>query len=104
VQRPENTHATTVGGTSVRIAPLQPLVVAPGYGSYPDDNYSNVGGTLGVTVEDLIGVPASRSSGKRGPAPKLQQQLERITHLPEAQQRFVMQMIDTVLQQQTASR
>ncbi|WP_219820553.1 helix-turn-helix transcriptional regulator, partial [Xanthomonas axonopodis] len=60
--------------------------------------------TLGVTVEDLIGVPAARSAGKRGPAPKLQQQLERITRLPKAQQRFVMQMIDTVLQQQQASR
>ncbi len=60
--------------------------------------------TLGVTVEDLIGVPAARGTGKRGPAPKLQQQLERITRLPKAQQRFVMQMIDTVLQQQQASR
>ncbi len=60
--------------------------------------------TLGVTVEDLIGVQAARSTGKRGPAPKLQQQLERITRLPKAQQRFVMQMIDTVLQQQQASR
>lgn len=56
--------------------------------------------TLGVSVEDLIGVPAKRGPGKRGPAPKLQQQLERITQLPKAQQRFVMQMLDTVLQQQ----
>ena len=40
-------------------------------------------------------------AAKRGPAPKLQQQIERITRLPKAQQRFVMQMIDTVLQQQT---
>ena len=51
--------------------------------------------TLNVTVEDLIGVPT-----KRGPAPKLQQQLERITRLPKAKQRFVMQMLDNVLQQQ----
>lgn len=57
--------------------------------------------TLGVSVEDLIGAPTKRA-GKRGPAPKLQQQLERITQLPKAQQRFVMQMIDTVLQQQGA--
>lgn len=60
--------------------------------------------TLGTTVEDVIGVQAARGTGKRGPAPKLQQQLERITRLPKAQQRFVMQMIDTVLQQQQASR
>jgi len=60
--------------------------------------------TFGVTVEDLIGMPAARSAGKRCPAPKLQQQLERITRLPKTRQRFVMQMIDIVLPQQTASR
>jgi transcriptional regulator with XRE-family HTH domain len=53
--------------------------------------------TLGVTVEALIGAPTK--SSKRGPAPKLQQQLERITTLPKAQQKFVSQMLDTVLQQ-----
>ncbi|WP_115563312.1 helix-turn-helix transcriptional regulator [Xanthomonas arboricola] len=57
---------------------------------------------LGVSVEELIGEPVT--TAKRGPAPKLQQQLERITRLPKAQQRFVMQMIDTVLQQQAAGR
>lgn len=53
--------------------------------------------TLGMSLEELVGVPAT--PGKRGPAPKLQQQLERIAALPKAQQRFVMQMLDTVLQQ-----
>jgi hypothetical protein len=55
---------------------------------------------LKASIEELIGMPVSRTAGKRGPAPKLQQQLERITQLPKAQQRFVMQMLDTVLQQQ----
>lgn len=55
--------------------------------------------TLGVSVEDLIGVPAKRGTGKRGPAPKLQQQLEQLSRLPKAQQRLVSQLIDTVLQQ-----
>ena len=52
---------------------------------------------LGITVEELMGeqVPPA----KRGPAPKLQQQIERIQQLPRTQQRFVMQMLDTVLQQ-----
>jgi hypothetical protein len=36
---------------------------------------------------------------KRGPAPKLQQQIERIQQLPRPQQKFVMRMLDTVLQQ-----
>jgi transcriptional regulator with XRE-family HTH domain len=55
---------------------------------------------LDTNVEDLIGASAKRGAGKRGPAPKLQQQPERITQLPKAQQRFVIQMLDTVLQQQ----
>lgn len=54
--------------------------------------------TLGVTVEALVA--EAPKPGKRGPAPKLQQQLERISQLPKAQQRFVMQILDTVLQQQ----
>ena len=56
--------------------------------------------TLDISIEELIGTPAKRSTRKRGPASKLQQQLERISTLPKAQQRFVMQMLDTVLQQQ----
>ncbi|QWP78181.1 hypothetical protein J5226_07230 [Lysobacter sp. K5869] len=50
------------------------------------------------------GAPAARTTGKRGPAPKLQQQLERIIRLPKAQQHYVMQMIDIVLQKQQPCR
>jgi hypothetical protein len=52
---------------------------------------------LAVSAEDLIGEEARAI--RRGPAPKLLQQMERIQRLPKAQQRFVMQMLDTVLQQ-----
>lgn len=51
---------------------------------------------LAVPVETLMGEEAKPS--KRGPTPKLLQQVERIQRLPKAQQRFVMQMIDTALQ------
>src|SRR5438128_1743983 len=54
---------------------------------------------LAVSVEALIGQKEA-TPGKRGPAPKLQQQMERIQRLPKAKQRFVMEMIDTVLAQQ----
>lgn len=54
--------------------------------------------SLGVSLEELLGEDASAAK-KRGPAPKLQQQIERIQQLPRTQQRFVMQMLDTVLQQ-----
>lgn len=56
-------------------------------------------GQLGVTIEVLVGAPTKRGA-KRGPAPKLQQQLEQVSRLPRAKQQFVMQMLDTVLQQQ----
>ena len=44
-------------------------------------------------------VTPMQSARKRWPALKLLLQLERISALPKAQQRFVMQMFDTVLQQ-----
>lgn len=53
---------------------------------------------LAVSVEALIDQNRS-TPAKRGPAPKLQQQIERIQQLPRAKQRFVMEMLDTVLQQ-----
>jgi transcriptional regulator with XRE-family HTH domain len=58
-----------------------------------------IAAALAVSVETLIGQKEA-TPGKRGPAPKLQQQMERIQRLPRAKQRFVMEMIDTVLAQQ----
>lgn len=54
---------------------------------------------LAVSIEELIGTPEPAGAKRRGPPPKLLQQIERIQRLPKAQQRFIMQMIDTVLQQ-----
>jgi hypothetical protein len=36
---------------------------------------------------------------KRGPAPKLQQQLERLQALPKAKQRLVIEVLDSLLAQ-----
>lgn len=52
---------------------------------------------LGCSIAELVG--EQQRPGKRGPAPKLQQQLERITQLPKSKQKFVMDMLDTVLKQ-----
>ncbi|NOT88694.1 MAG: helix-turn-helix domain-containing protein [Lysobacter sp.] len=52
---------------------------------------------LGISIEELVGEPAK--SSKRGPTPKLQQQMERIAQLPRARQQFVMQVIESVLAQ-----
>lgn len=53
--------------------------------------------TLAVPIEALLGVPSN--AAKRGPTPRMQQQVERLSRLPKAQQRVVMQMIDGVLAQ-----
>ena len=58
-----------------------------------------IASTLAVSLEDLIGKKDAQPA-KRGPAPKLQQQIERIQQLPRAKQRFVIEMLDTVLAQQ----
>ncbi len=55
---------------------------------------------LDVSLEELIGEETQRKKpAKRGPTPKLQQQMERISRLPRGKQRFVAEMLDTVLQQ-----
>lgn len=59
--------------------------------------------TLSVSLEDLFGEVGQTARGKRGPTPKWAQQIEAIARLPKAQQRFVAQMLDTVLSQ-AASR
>lgn len=54
--------------------------------------------TLGVSLDELLG-HERHGAKKPGPTPKLQQHMERISRLPKAQQRFVMQMLETVLAQ-----
>ncbi len=49
--------------------------------------------------EMLMGQPAMRTPGKRGPASRLQQQLDAITQLPKAEQRAVSTVLDAVLAQ-----
>ena len=53
---------------------------------------------FGVPGDDLLGLTGT-SAGKRGPTPKLQQQIERLHRLPKAKQKLVMQMLEGVLMQ-----
>ena len=54
---------------------------------------------LSLNVEALLGQPV-KAAAKRGPASRLAQQVERIGQLPKTKQRFVIEMLDTVLAQQ----
>lgn len=55
--------------------------------------------TLSVPLDEVFGQAkqATSSNGKRGPAPKWQQQIEAVAKLPKARQRFVSEMLETVL-------
>lgn len=55
---------------------------------------------LRFSIDDML---AGRSGGrsKRGPASKLEQQVEAVARLPKSKQRFVVDMIDAVLAQQS---
>ena len=50
-----------------------------------------------VTLEELVGITAKPN--KRGPTPKLQFQIEQISRLPRTKQKFVSEMLDTVIRQ-----
>jgi len=58
--------------------------------------------TLLMPMEILVGEPDQTAKKKRGPTPKLQQQMELVSQLPKAKQKFVMDMLDTVIQQQAS--
>jgi hypothetical protein len=60
-----------------------------------------VAALFGVPTDVLLGVTSARTAAqkKRGPTPKLQRQLERVSRLPKAQQQVVLAMLDGVLLQ-----
>ena len=53
---------------------------------------------LNTSIEELIGGDAKRG-GKRGPAPKIQRQLEQLQQLPKIKQQAILQVLDSVLAQ-----
>jgi transcriptional regulator with XRE-family HTH domain len=57
---------------------------------------------LTLSLDELMGQPVARRvarGGKRGPASRLQQQIDAVAQLPKTKQQFVSQMLDTVLAQ-----
>jgi transcriptional regulator with XRE-family HTH domain len=62
-----------------------------------------VASTLAVSLDELFGSEQKAVRSKRGPVPQWQQQMEAIAQLPKARQRFVTEMLQTVLAQ-AASR
>jgi transcriptional regulator with XRE-family HTH domain len=54
---------------------------------------------LSVDIDGLLG-DAAKAHTKRGPAPVLARHMERISALPKTQQKFVIQVLESVLAQQ----
>jgi hypothetical protein len=56
-----------------------------------------------MSLEELLGIApkkaAKPAAKKRGPTPRIQQQLEAVGALPRSKQRFVSQVLDSVLAQ-----
>ncbi len=59
---------------------------------------------LDLDIEALIGVAPKRAKAtphKRGPAPKMQQQLEQLGRLPKAKQRMLLDMLEAAINSNT---
>ena len=54
---------------------------------------------FGIGADELLGL--ENGAGKRGPAPLLQRQIERLSRLPKTKQKVVMEMLEGVLSQAT---
>ncbi|MCX7289595.1 helix-turn-helix transcriptional regulator [Janthinobacterium sp.] len=57
---------------------------------------------LAVPMDELFGTISNTVRGKRGPMSQLERSIERISELPKQKQRFVMEMLETVLAQANA--
>ena len=58
---------------------------------------------LDLSIDEmLIGQATTRPAGKRGPASRLQQQIDAISQLPKARQRVVSEVLDAMLAQHGA--
>jgi len=58
-------------------------------------------GLFDVSVDERLGA-GNKKPAKPRPSSKLQQQLNRVMALPRSKQKFVIEMIDTVIQQQAS--
>ena len=91
-------HRKARGITQVQLAE-QLGVAQQTMAHYEGVTLANVATALDTTMEDLIGSTSTKTNNKRGPAPKIQQQLERVAALPKARQRLISEVLDSMLAQ-----
>lgn len=54
---------------------------------------------LSADIDALLGGSSAKARARRGPAPTLARHMERISALPKTQQKFVLQVLESVLAQ-----
>lgn len=69
-----------------------------GHVRFPASMLPTLAQILGMTLDELLG--QEKPKGKRGPASRLQQQIDRIRELPKTKQQVVMEMLDMLLASQ----
>jgi transcriptional regulator with XRE-family HTH domain len=62
-----------------------------------------VASLLEVPMDELFGTASQAARGKRGPMSQLERSMERINELPKQKQRFVVEMLETMLAQANAN-
>ena len=98
-QRRKDSHLTQVQ-LAETLGVSQPTMNAYELGQrrVPVSALSVLAKALGVGLDELLG-ESKTATKKRGPASQLQRSIERISELPKPKQRFVMEMLETVLAQ-----
>lgn len=76
---------------------FQVFPLYPRYVQFLDNCYQYISNGTYTSIEGLIG--EDEKPAKRGPSPKLQRHLERISALPKPKQRAVMEVLEAVLAQ-----
>ncbi|AWH87800.1 helix-turn-helix domain-containing protein [Limnobaculum parvum] len=52
---------------------------------------------LNLSIDELLGLPSTHQTAKRGPASRLEQQIDVIAQLPRAKQKLVSEILDNVI-------
>ena len=55
-----------------------------------------------ISIDELLGNVNKKSKSKRGPASTLQRQIEQVSLMPRAKQKFISEMLEALIKQQSA--
>ncbi len=87
---------------ATHLGTAQQLIAAYEAGSrkIPVSVLTNMARLFAVPMDELVG--AKEAPAKRGPASRLQRQMEQIAQMPRAKQKLAMDMLEAIIQQQAS--